>query len=77
MPTPKIREYHDDQMSGKPDIVITQVLVDEDQDQDARHKNTEHNVGPLRYGASGKMARVQKQIHKHHDTRKNSEKSKK
>ena len=39
--TAHVREDRDDQVGGEPDIVVTHVLVNVDQDQDTREKYAE------------------------------------
>ena len=66
MSAAKICEDHNEQVGGKPNIVITQILIDIDQDKDARDKYPEQNICQLRDRVGRKQLRVDQQINEHH-----------
>ena len=65
-----VGEDHYDEVRRKPDIVVTHVLVDVDEYQDARHEYTKDQVSPLRNTIRGKKLGEKKQIYEHYQPRK-------
>src|SRR5215207_6083224 len=65
----KVSEDRDDEMRDKPDVIDTEILVDVDQDQDARHKDPEQDVGELRERIRRVGRRKKKEVNKENETR--------
>jgi hypothetical protein len=71
----EIGQDHHDQMRGEPDVFVAHILVDIDQDQNARRENAEQNVGLLRHGIFGIPAL--KKINEQNDAREEKRKKQK
>lgn len=61
-------------MRDKPDIISAQILININQNQHARHKDSEQKISPLRNGVLRKLRRKHKQINQQHDSRKKQRK---
>ena len=70
MASTHIGEDHNDQVSREPDVVVSHVLVDVDEDEYSRDENAEYQVSPLRDGIRRKKLREKEQVHEHHQPRK-------
>ena len=64
----EIGDEHHDQMGDEPNVVGTHILIDIDQDQDARHKDAEQDIGPLRDRVCGVEIGVQEEINEQDDS---------
>src|SRR5438045_733282 len=65
------------QMSGKPDVVVTHVLINVDQYQNARHKNAQNDVCYLRDAVRRVEIWENEKIDEQHDAREEERKEKK
>jgi len=63
----EIGEDHDDQMCDEPNVFDAEILVDIDQDQDARHEDAKKDIGPLRDGVRREEFGEQEQINQEDD----------
>ena len=70
MASAHIGEDHNDQVRREPDVVVSHVLVDVDEDEYSRDENAEYQVCPLRNRIRRKKLRENEQVHEHHQPRK-------
>jgi len=68
-PATQIRKDGNDQMGCEPDIVVTHVLVNIDEDENPREQNAEKYICPLRHEVSRIKLREQKKIYQQDYTR--------
>lgn len=73
----KIRKYHYDKVSDKPDVIGTHILINVDQYQNAWQKNAEQDVGDLRDGVGRIKIWEQEKINEQNDPRKKQRKDQK
>jgi hypothetical protein len=71
----EICEQHYDKMRGEPDVVVTHILKNVDQDQDTRSKYSQEYVRPIRDGVCREG--TLKKVHEHYDSRKKQRKKQK